>query len=155
MPLRKVCRRPETDYRLQQLHAIDESATKNQHKTVADARMGSSLRVYPPAEATQKQHTTEESAADATVVVPSASAVTEPEIAEIVTSSNMGNSNATPDNDAVVMSDTDTNTISGGSQIITGSNMGNSNTTQGNDAVMSDTATNTISGGSGEDFTKG
>ncbi|XP_038689124.1 protein SAWADEE HOMEODOMAIN HOMOLOG 2-like isoform X2 [Tripterygium wilfordii] len=32
VPLRKVCRRPETDYRLQQLHAMNDSATADLHK---------------------------------------------------------------------------------------------------------------------------
>lgn len=35
VPLRKVCRRPETDYRLQQLHAAKDSTTADQ-KTVSD-----------------------------------------------------------------------------------------------------------------------
>lgn len=32
MPLRKVCRRPETDYRLQQLHAVNEAGPVDQQK---------------------------------------------------------------------------------------------------------------------------
>uniref|UniRef100_A0A803QD76 Homeobox domain-containing protein n=1 Tax=Cannabis sativa TaxID=3483 RepID=A0A803QD76_CANSA len=32
VPLRKVCRRPETDYRLQQLHAVNEAASAEQQK---------------------------------------------------------------------------------------------------------------------------
>jgi hypothetical protein len=42
VPLRKVCRRPETDYRLQQLHAVNEL------KQGTDPAIGNSLRVYPP-----------------------------------------------------------------------------------------------------------
>ncbi|KAK7317729.1 hypothetical protein RJT34_02198 [Clitoria ternatea] len=36
VPLRKVCRRPETDYRLQQLHAVNEVAPVDQHKSGMD-----------------------------------------------------------------------------------------------------------------------
>lgn len=37
MPLRKICRRPETDYRLQQLHAVvNEVAPVDQQKTGMD-----------------------------------------------------------------------------------------------------------------------
>ena len=37
MPLRKICRRPETDYRLQQLHAIvNELTSVDQQKTGMD-----------------------------------------------------------------------------------------------------------------------
>ncbi|KAJ7948703.1 Protein SAWADEE HOMEODOMAIN-like 2 [Quillaja saponaria] len=36
VPLRKVCRRPETDYRLQQLHAVNEAVAVDQHKTSMD-----------------------------------------------------------------------------------------------------------------------
>lgn len=54
VPLRKVCRRPETDYRLQQLHA--ESANMSQHKAGSEPHTGNTLKVFPPAEATQKQH---------------------------------------------------------------------------------------------------
>ncbi|KAL8235404.1 hypothetical protein R6Q59_021504 [Mikania micrantha] len=55
--LRKICRRPETDYRLQQLHAVNESITANQNKNGANNNMHtvSTLRVYPPAEAQSKQ----------------------------------------------------------------------------------------------------
>ncbi|GFZ05517.1 similar to DNA-BINDING TRANSCRIPTION FACTOR 2 [Actinidia rufa] len=36
VPLRKVCRRPETDYRLQQLHTVNESGFVNLQKTGAE-----------------------------------------------------------------------------------------------------------------------
>ncbi|CAJ1978527.1 unnamed protein product [Sphenostylis stenocarpa] len=36
VPLRKICRRPETDYRLQQLHAVNEAAPVDQQKTSVD-----------------------------------------------------------------------------------------------------------------------
>lgn len=57
VPLRKVCRRPETDYRLQQLHA--ESANMNQNKAGMEPHTGNTLKISPPAEATQKQHKAE------------------------------------------------------------------------------------------------
>ncbi|GKV02036.1 hypothetical protein SLEP1_g14523 [Rubroshorea leprosula] len=39
VPLRKVCRRPETDYRLQQLHAANDSTATDQQKTIVDPTM--------------------------------------------------------------------------------------------------------------------
>ncbi|KAK9078224.1 hypothetical protein SSX86_002281 [Deinandra increscens subsp. villosa] len=60
--LRKICRRPETDYRLQQLHAVNESMMANQNKNGAsnnNIHTVSTLRVYPPAEAQPKQHKVE------------------------------------------------------------------------------------------------
>ncbi|MFS7980431.1 putative transcription factor homeobox-WOX family [Helianthus anomalus] len=66
--LRKICRRPETDYRLQQLHAVNESIAANQNKNGANNNHTvSTLRVYPPAEVQPKQHKVEP------VVVPSPS----------------------------------------------------------------------------------
>ncbi|CAI9286492.1 unnamed protein product [Lactuca saligna] len=51
--LRKICRRPETDYRLQQLHAVNESLSiKNGTNNIHSV---STLRVYPPAEVQPKQ----------------------------------------------------------------------------------------------------
>lgn len=58
MPLRKVCRRPETDYRLQQLHATD-SATADQPKTGVGSSTGLTPRtVSSSAEMPQKQQVT-------------------------------------------------------------------------------------------------
>ncbi|GMH14354.1 hypothetical protein Nepgr_016195 [Nepenthes gracilis] len=45
VPLRKVCRRPETDYRLQQLHAANESASADPQKAITDPTSGSNPRV--------------------------------------------------------------------------------------------------------------
>lgn len=50
VPLRKVCRRPETDYRLQQLNA--ESG--KQQKIGNDPKTGNTTKVYPPADTPQK-----------------------------------------------------------------------------------------------------
>ncbi|XP_052178892.1 protein SAWADEE HOMEODOMAIN HOMOLOG 2 isoform X2 [Diospyros lotus] len=61
VPLRKVCRRPETDYRLQQLHAMNSSGSLSQHKTGADLQIGNTLKVYPtPTQPTQRQDKAEE-----------------------------------------------------------------------------------------------
>ncbi|CAK9178077.1 unnamed protein product [Ilex paraguariensis] len=149
VPLRKVCRRPETDYRLQQLHAVKESGTMNQLKTGA-THTGSTLRVYPPAEAAQKHHKVEESA-DAAVVVPPAAhtnvpaatetKVLQPKITDTIGATNGGNSNDALDI-APATSGTATNTITGD---IT-SSVGNSNVAQGIMPATSATATNTITG---------
>nr|XP_043624883.1 titin-like [Erigeron canadensis] len=59
--LRKICRRPETDYRLQQLQAMNGSLSVKQNKNGAtnNVHTVSTLRVYPPAEAQPKQHKVE------------------------------------------------------------------------------------------------
>ncbi|XP_043695745.1 protein SAWADEE HOMEODOMAIN HOMOLOG 2 isoform X2 [Telopea speciosissima] len=44
VPLRKVCRRPETDYRLQQLHALKELASAEQRNTGKDPSLVSTSR---------------------------------------------------------------------------------------------------------------
>lgn len=54
MPLRKVCRRPETDYRLQQLHAINDSVSLDQPKTPGDASILNPQRNISPMEMMQK-----------------------------------------------------------------------------------------------------
>ncbi|XP_074365658.1 uncharacterized protein LOC141706739 isoform X2 [Apium graveolens] len=59
VPLRKVCRRPETDYRLQQLYASNEPASTNQSKAGA-IPTNNTLRVYPPVEPKQKQRKIED-----------------------------------------------------------------------------------------------
>jgi hypothetical protein len=65
VPLRKVCRRPETDYRLQQLHAVNEAASMDHQKTSMDPPAVSAPRVTTPVETLQKQRY-----ADAAVVPP-------------------------------------------------------------------------------------
>ncbi|KAH9763896.1 protein SAWADEE HOMEODOMAIN-like protein 2 [Citrus sinensis] len=45
VPLRKVCRRPETDYRLQQLHAMNDSVMVDHQKTSADLSASTATRV--------------------------------------------------------------------------------------------------------------
>lgn len=62
VPLRKVCRRPETDYRLLQLQSMNESGAMKQQKTNAETpHMGNTLRVYPPSESMPKLQKAEES----------------------------------------------------------------------------------------------
>ncbi|RAL45445.1 hypothetical protein DM860_014834 [Cuscuta australis] len=56
VPLRKICRRPETDYRLEQLNA-DSSATMKQRKGSTDAQTAnnaSPVVVAPPAETVKR-----------------------------------------------------------------------------------------------------
>ncbi|KAK4255850.1 hypothetical protein QN277_008791 [Acacia crassicarpa] len=45
VPLRKVCRRPETDYRLQQLHAMNEATPVDPQKTGMDLTPAHAVRV--------------------------------------------------------------------------------------------------------------
>ena len=51
MPLRKICRRPETDYRLQQLHAVHE-----QQKSGMDPAPVHAIRVTTSAETQNQQN---------------------------------------------------------------------------------------------------
>ncbi|KAA8523947.1 hypothetical protein F0562_010370 [Nyssa sinensis] len=104
VPLRKVCRRPETDYRLQQLHAVNESASMNQQKTGAELRTGNTLRVYPPIETMQKQQQVEEhaqvvaGASHVNMPVVTETEVLEPKTAETNDASSAGNSIVPPGN---------------------------------------------------------
>lgn len=137
VPLRKVCRRPETDYRLQQLHAINESGSMNQQKG-GDPHTGNTLRVYPPIETPpQKQQKVEVRAECAAMVppashgnvetkvppvptetkvspVPTETKVLQPKYSEVSTAGNMGTSVVQPPN-VILTSDVATNTITGGS----------------------------------------
>ncbi|KAF9666586.1 hypothetical protein SADUNF_Sadunf16G0244200 [Salix dunnii] len=59
VPLRKICRRPETDYRLLQLHAANDSAATEQQKTSVDTSKANTPRVAASAtETMQQQHNT-------------------------------------------------------------------------------------------------
>ncbi|XVF18761.1 hypothetical protein REPUB_Repub11eG0051100 [Reevesia pubescens] len=56
VPLRKICRRPETDYRLQQLHASSNLTTMDQQKTSTDPSTASAPKITSsPTETMQKQ----------------------------------------------------------------------------------------------------
>ncbi|KAE8702287.1 Protein SAWADEE [Hibiscus syriacus] len=58
VPLKKICRRPETDYRLQQLHAASNLAFQNQHKSTAAP---SPKAIGSSSEAMQKKHNQDQS----------------------------------------------------------------------------------------------
>ncbi|XP_065862016.1 protein SAWADEE HOMEODOMAIN HOMOLOG 2 isoform X2 [Euphorbia lathyris] len=56
VPLRKVCRRPETDYRLHQLQSANDLANTDQKKATIDPTKASIQRItVSPAETVQKQ----------------------------------------------------------------------------------------------------
>lgn len=55
VPLRKVCRRPETDYRLQQLHAMNESTPMDHQKSSMDFTSVHAVRVASSADTVPKQ----------------------------------------------------------------------------------------------------
>lgn len=63
--MRKICRRPETDYRLQQLHAVNEAASMEPPKSGMDSVLLSGPRLN--FEGTQKPL-----GKDATMVAPNA-----------------------------------------------------------------------------------
>ncbi|PSS05841.1 Protein SAWADEE HOMEODOMAIN like [Actinidia chinensis var. chinensis] len=124
VPLRKVCRRPETDYRLQQLHTVNESGSVNLQKTGAEPQKSNTLRVYPPTKTTQKQQKVDERNDGAAMVPPvslgnvsvaSDTKVPQPKISEISTASNVKTSIVPPPNVAVTSGAT-TNTTSGSDQ---------------------------------------
>lgn len=100
VPLRKVCRRPETDYRLQQLHAVNEAASADQQKTNVDTSPVSAPRLTTSVETMQKQRY-----ADANLVAPvlhanvpvaTDSVVPEPKQAETSNTNFAGKANVTP-----------------------------------------------------------
>ncbi|KAE9458084.1 hypothetical protein C3L33_10017, partial [Rhododendron williamsianum] len=103
VPLRKVCRRPETDYRLQQLHAVNDSGSVNQQKKTSGPHTANSLRVYPPTETTQKQPKVEvvAPAPQANATVYAEKKVLPPKSSEISTASNVGTPIAPPPNVAL------------------------------------------------------
>lgn len=104
VPLRKICRRPETDYRLQQLHAVNEAAVASveQQKSSMDAFTVGGVRPTAPSETVPKQQNIEAPPHPAppviqimhpNVPVPSQAPVLEPKKAETGTVINLGNSN--------------------------------------------------------------
>lgn len=123
VPLRKVCRRPETDYRLQQLHVKNEVGPVNPQKIGADPPVSNSLRVYPPNEPRmQKQQQKAEVISDAvSVVFPPTSLsnvnvsaeakVLQPKTAEIISSGDVGTSVVTSPTNVAVTSAAATSTV--------------------------------------------
>ncbi|KAG2681806.1 hypothetical protein I3760_11G160700 [Carya illinoinensis] len=101
VPLRKVCRRPETDYRLHQLHAVNDAAASiEQQKNSMDPSAVTVPRSSTPAETMQKQRYV-----DAAVVAPVSNAnvsvathtvAPEPKQAEISNTNIAGNSIVPP-----------------------------------------------------------
>lgn len=95
MPLRKICRRPETDYRLLQLHASNDSAATDQQKTSVDPSIASTLRVAASATETmlQQQHNTGVAApvSQANVSQPAKTIIAEPKEAATVSAFDSGN----------------------------------------------------------------
>lgn len=126
VPLRKVCRRPETDYRLQQLHAVNEAAiaSSEQQKSSMDSFTISGLRPITPAETMQKQQHLESAPPPMITVmhpnvsIASQAPVVEPKKAETGTIINLVNSNI-PLATATITNSTVTTTVPGG----TGENM--------------------------------
>ncbi|KAF5460951.1 hypothetical protein F2P56_020783 [Juglans regia] len=107
VPLRKVCRRPETDYRLQQLHAVNEVASINQQKTTTNPLADSAPRAITPVETMQKQHSGEAAmvapVSHANISVATHTVTLEPKEFEAGNPNIAGNSNV-PTGTAVVSS---------------------------------------------------
>lgn len=97
VPLRKVCRRPETDYRLQQLYAVNEAASAEQQKSSTDTFGGGALKTSIPAETTPKQQHADAAlvapALHATAALATKTSILEPKKVEIVNVVDAGNSN--------------------------------------------------------------
>lgn len=121
VPLRKVCRRPETDYRLQQLHAVNDAATASaeQLKSSMDSFTISGLRPITPAETMQKQQNVESApppmitVLHSNVSLASQAQVMEPKKAETGTVINLVNSNI-PLATATITNSTITTSVPGG-----------------------------------------
>ncbi|GMY31929.1 protein SAWADEE HOMEODOMAIN HOMOLOG 2-like isoform X1 [Fagus crenata] len=102
VPLRKVCRRPETDYRLQQLHAVNEAASIDQQKTITDPSAVSGQRVIASAETIQQQRYADAMMVSpgpltlANVSVATHTVTPEPKQAETSNTNIAGNANAPP-----------------------------------------------------------
>lgn len=100
VPLRKVCRRPETDYRLQQLHAVNEAASAEQQKSNMDSVAVNAPRAIIPAETIQRQHNTDAASAApvslANAPLATQASILEPKKAETSNVVGAGNSNTVP-----------------------------------------------------------
>lgn len=100
VPLRKVCRRPETDYRLQQLHAVNEAASAEQQKSSMDSFAVNALRASIPAETIQKLQNTDAASTapvlPASALLTSQASVLDPKKTETSNVVDAGNSNTAP-----------------------------------------------------------
>ncbi|XP_061344804.1 protein SAWADEE HOMEODOMAIN HOMOLOG 2-like isoform X2 [Gastrolobium bilobum] len=102
VPLRKVCRRPETDYRLQQLHAVNEAAPVDQQKSGMDPAYVHAIRVTSSSETVPKQQITNihitQPVLQTNVPIAPQSMNVDPKKAETTTDFQAGNSIITPSN---------------------------------------------------------
>ncbi|KAF3442456.1 hypothetical protein FNV43_RR16372 [Rhamnella rubrinervis] len=120
VPLRKVCRRPETDYRLQQLHAVNEAAiaSAEQQKSSMDSFTISGLRSITP-EPMNKQQSVESApppmitVLHPNVTIASQAPAMDPKKAETGTVINLVNSNFPPAT-ATITNSTITTAVPGG-----------------------------------------
>ncbi|KAL5565326.1 hypothetical protein UlMin_028490 [Ulmus minor] len=107
VPLRKVCRRPETDYRLQQLHAMNEAVSEQQKINVEP--FTASARTSTPTETIHKLQHKSDAASLSMVLQASTPFGTQaliPESRKAETSNviNVGNSNIPPVGAAITSS---------------------------------------------------
>ncbi|XVE50167.1 hypothetical protein DITRI_Ditri01bG0140300 [Diplodiscus trichospermus] len=80
VPLRKVCRRPETDYRLQQLHASNNSTVSDQPKTSTDLSTASTPKVTSSTETKQQNPDPSKTAPVLHASVPVSAPTSNPEL---------------------------------------------------------------------------
>ncbi|TQE04982.1 hypothetical protein C1H46_009453 [Malus baccata] len=109
VPLRKVCRRPETDYRLQQLHAVNEAISaeqKSMEQYMASATSGEMM---------QKQQNAVPPTFYVTASLPTQTATPELGRSEISTVVRSGNSSAPLSSSTVITSAPATVVAPGGS----------------------------------------
>ncbi|CAN6561009.1 unnamed protein product [Malus baccata var. baccata] len=109
VPLRKVCRRPETDYRLQQLHAVNEAISaeqKSMEQYMASATSGEMM---------QKQQNAVPPTFYVTASLPTQTATPELRRSEISTVVRSGNSSAPLSSSTVITSAPATVVAPGGS----------------------------------------
>ncbi|KAM1041716.1 hypothetical protein TB2_030411 [Malus domestica] len=109
VPLRKVCRRPETDYRLQQLHAVNEAISaeqKSMEQYMASATSGEMM---------QKQQNAVPPTFYVTASLPTQTTTPESRRSEISTVVRSGNSSAPLSSSTVITSAPATVVAPGGS----------------------------------------
>ncbi|XP_057794963.1 protein SAWADEE HOMEODOMAIN HOMOLOG 2 [Salvia miltiorrhiza] len=105
VPLRKICRRPETDHRLQQLHAMP--VNMNPQKTVIQVQAGNALKVDAADSAIPKQQPKQDERVDtssSTTASVTPSAVPVPTESKLLPSKATGAGNATAEANTVAVS---------------------------------------------------
>ncbi|KAG6421376.1 hypothetical protein SASPL_117927 [Salvia splendens] len=103
VPLRKICRRPETDHRLQQLHAMPLNV--NQQKTAIEAQAGNALKPDAADGALQKQQPKQDEHANASLsAVTPTTTVPPPTESKLPPSKATSAGNATPAANTVAVS---------------------------------------------------